>query len=319
MKNKALLNIGTAITVVLLQACAPSSYNVSQPTPSTNHYEAHLKKQTVKITDVRTENKQPFLQGTLSAKLMYKKTSLDEVSFLKENTVKELEARGIDLTINELAGNSVDISQLSMRNHRTNGFTPFITFTLLKGQVNTHSGAKPIAVYIKRGKVPVWGFDEIVEPTLNQPMSLLVKEFSAKLNRILYGQKTSDSDVKLLIEKIKNSSDDSGIYLDVYELGFSNNETALPLLRTLVDDEREYVRLAAISSLGIMQDEDSLSNLKAISKSANMWSDRAMALKSIGDIGSEDAINYLQSELEKLEGEDSKKAKWNKEIISLYL
>lgn len=319
MKNNALINVTTLVTAILLQACAPSSYTLAPPTPSTNHYESDVKKQTVKITDLRPNNEQPFLQGTLNAKLMYKKSPLNEVAFLKENTIKELEARGIDLSINELAGNSVDITQLSMRNHRTNGFTPFITFTLLKGEVNTHSGTKPIAVYIKRGKVPVWGFDEIVEPTLNQPMSLLVKEFSAKLNRILYGQKTSDKDVNSLIEKINNSSDDPNVYLDVYELGFSNNNNALPLLRKLIDDNREYVRLAAISSLGIMQDENSLARLKEISKDSKMWSDRAMALKSIGDIGSKNAKAYLQSELDKLEGEDSKKAKWNKEIISLYL
>ncbi len=156
-------------------------------------------------------------------------------------------------------------------------------------------------------------------PNVNQPLSLLVKEFSAKLNRTLYGQKTSDATVDLIIDKIKANPKAPLTYIDVYELGFSNNKRALPFLKKLIKENNEYVRLAAISSLGILQDEASLELLKGISVNARTWSDRAMALKSIGDIGSVDAKSYLKNELSQIENETSKEALWNKEIIALYL
>jgi len=107
-----------------------------------------------------------------------------------------------------------------IKNHRSSGYSPFVTFTLLSADVETPNGKERIAVYIRRAKVPVWSFAEVIDPTFNQPLSLMVKEFSAKISALLFNHKISDSKVEELIAKTSKD---------------------------------EYVRQAAISSLGILK------------------------------------------------------------------
>lgn len=308
---------------LLIQGCAPSSYVVQGPLPSVTPYESNVVQQSLKMIDTRADKSQNFHSGVLNATLNYQGKAINEMDFLSEHTISELNARGVDLSVSPLADTEVNVEKLSMRNHRTNGFTPFITFTMLKANVNTKSGIQPIAVYVKRGKVPVWSFDEVVAPTFNEPLSLLVKEFSAKLNMALYKQQTSDEKVDELIAKIKAKAKDGATYLDVYELGFSNNKRALPFLRSLTQATNpynsEYNRLAAISSLGILKDENSIDSLKDIAENAKTWSDRAMALKALGDIGSAAANDYLKQKHQSVTNAKTKEELWNKELIELYL
>jgi len=319
LRNISILIVGAVLLTI--QGCAPSSYPINEPTLSTNVFEPNETKSTLAIIDGRElEPSSKFSGGTLNADLLFQGKVIDEIAYLSAFSVKELNARGINVENSAQPEVKVDIETFAMKNHRTNGFTPFITFTMLKAKVHTEHGTKPIAVYIKRGKVPVWSFDEIVEPTLNQPLSLLVQEFSAKLNNLVYQQRVSDESIASLISKIKGNLKDGSTYLDVYQLGFSNNKTALPILRELTSSNNgEYVRLAAISSLGILQDEDSLELLQTLSQEAKTWSDRAMALKAIGDIGSVDALSYLQVQLEKHVSGKSKEDRWNTELINLYI
>lgn len=318
-------NIITAIALpallLVLQGCAPSSYPVKAPTPSTNNYQQQLSQQTINIADVRERDAgAKFSSGLLNADLMYAGKLLDEVSYLSEFSIQELKARGVDLASNSQGKTQVNIEKLFMRNHRTNGFTPFITFTMLKANVKTEDGIKPLAVYVKRGKVPVWSFDEIIEPTLNEPLALLVKEFSAKLNNLVYKQQVSNDGVDAIISKIKANLTKGETYLDVYELGFSNNPHAIPFLKDLVaTNKREYIRLAAISSLGILRDESSIPTLIELSKSAKNWSEKAMAMKAIGDIGSIEAMNFLKNKHAEHAQGDSKADIWNRELIELYI
>ena len=50
-----------------------------------------------------------------------------------------------------------------------------------------------------------------------------------------------------------------------------------------------------------------------------MWQDRAMALKSIGDLGTEEAYNYLKERKSFWEGKTTNEALWNLKILNLYL
>ncbi|WP_105189273.1 HEAT repeat domain-containing protein [Pseudoalteromonas sp. T1lg48] len=304
---------------LLLQGCAPSSYNLSKPQPSPNAYEssAQLNKQTIQVVDQRSDKTAPFTSGILPSALMYEGTVLKQVDFLESQLAEEFAARDLPLTLGE-GDNKLEILRFNMRNHRTNGFTPFITFTMLKGKLETTKGSYPVAVYVKRGKVPVWSFDEIIEPTLNEPMSLVVKELSAKINQQLMGGKLSDEKTQTLIDSIKAAGVKAN-YLDVYELGFSNNPIALPYLRELVKSEDEYLRLAAISSLGNMKDDASVQLLIDLYEGTGSWSDRAMALKALGDIGNTVTYSYLQKQNELLQSDGSKEGLWNREIIQLYL
>ena len=50
-----------------------------------------------------------------------------------------------------------------------------------------------------------------------------------------------------------------------------------------------------------------------------MWSDRGMALKAIGDIGSDDALSFLAEVRDNFDGDSSNEGQWNLRIIDLYL
>ncbi len=320
MKLKPLIVASGVLATLLIQGCAPTKYIVKTPAPSEIKFEQVQQDKVTQLNFVDNRSAQgPFAYGVLPTGLELDGQPLNEFALLTNSTVAELKARGIDLQNAADLNTDVSIEKFNMRNHRTNAYTPFITFTMLKANVKTENGAKPIVAYVKRGKVPVWSFSEIVEPTLNDPLELVVKEFSAKLNMELYQTKASDAQVNKLIASIEQNSKADDLFKTVYELGFSNNKLALPKLRELTSHDDEYVRLAAISSLGILKDVDSLEMLKGLYTNSKTWSDRAMALKAIGDLGTMPAVDFLNQEYKGLEASTTKEDVWNREIIELYL
>ncbi|MBT1064187.1 HEAT repeat domain-containing protein [Bowmanella sp. Y26] len=306
--------------VLLSVGCAPSSYVVKSPSQSNMPYQAVNVKSPLELSFAdKRESASSFSTGVLKADLVLDGKQFDSIQFIKDHTIREIQARGIDIKLAESENADVNINKLVMKNHRTNAYTPFITLTMLSADIVNNGQKERVAVFIKRGKVPVWSFDEIINPTLNEPLELLIKEFSAKLTANLYAAKLSDNEVLALIARLSNRANKELSYLDVYELGFSNNIKAATYLRDLTKSDDEYVRMAAISSLGILKDQASLLLLKDLSKSAKTWTDRAMALKSIGDIGGEEATAFLRDKKVELEGQDSKEELWSTEIIDLYL
>jgi hypothetical protein len=319
MNNK--INISLfALLSILLQACAPTSYVVQEPEPSTIVYSGQNTSPTnLTFTDKRQEDSKVFSHGVLKAELIINGSPIDPIEFLKNNTARELSARGVPTNLVDSGDITIDINKLEMRNHRTNGYTPFISLTMLSADVSVSGQKERMTAFIKRGKVPVWSFDEIIQPTLNEPLDLLVKEFSSKLSSKLYNKKISDAEVQMLIEKIDANLSNGATYLDVYQLGFGNNSSAIPALVNYTKSDSEYIRLAAISSLGILKAKDQIVLLKGIYKDAGTWSDRAMAIKAIGDIGTADALAFLEEAREELNNKKGKEKAWTKEIISLYI
>lgn len=320
MFRKIISAVSIALALMLVQACAPASYIVDNPTPSTLKYDTSqdTSKKDVAINDKRPSD-QSFSQGVLKANLTQNEQVIDPMAYLKTHTQAELNARGVAASVVSQSDTQVDVSKLMMRNYRANGYAPFITFTMLSADVQIDGRTERLSVYIKRGKVPVWSFTEIVQPTLNEPMDLLVKEFAAKLSARLSGAKIADGDVQNLISKINADLVNPLIYLDIYQLGFGNNASAIPFLVELSKSEAEYTRLAAISSLGILKAVDQLSSLQSIYTNSKVWQDRAMALKAIGDIGTQEAINFLQTTNQNLSADNSREGKWYKEVIALYI
>jgi len=204
-----------------------------------------------------------------------------------------------------------------MINHRSSAYSPFITMTYFGGDLETAAGTRPIGVFVKRGKVPVWSFQEVVEPTLSQPLSLVVKEVAAKLAGQLYGSRGSDRSVDDLVARIGARSAES--FLDVYALGFSNNARAVPTLVTLTGDSDEYVRLAAISSLGTLRASQQFEALKSLYTGSTLWQDRAMAMKAIGDLGTPESRAFLERETATWSGQKGNESLWTRRVIDLYL
>lgn len=269
------------------------------------------------------EDKAKVLTGLIPMQLVYAGKPFEAVPWVAQQTVKELVARGLPVTLAADGNNSTSvlIKRVHIVNHRVSGFSPFVTFTSLRADVMTPHGPQRITAYIKRGKVPVASFNEVIDPTYNDALSILTKEFAAKLNQQLFGQMISNDQVHALVEKIKkNSSTQSDSYLDVYQLGFGNNPTAIPELVKLTSNASEYVRLAAISSLGILKANDQFNFLKGLYETKEgQWQDRGMALKAIGDMDTPASRAYLQKELNHLKDNTDREALWTKEIINLYL
>jgi hypothetical protein len=323
LKNAA----AVMVLLVLLSGCAVNmQVPIKDPTPSAVGYKKVASITPVSLSfkdDQSNEDKAKVLSGLIPMQMVYKDKPFDAVPWIAQQTAKEMTARGLPVTVTTegKSGTSVLIKRIHIENHRANGFSPFVTFTSLRADVMTDRGPQRITSYVKRGKVPVWSFDEVIDPTFNDPLGVLTKEFAAKLNQQLFQQAISDEQVNALISKINRDggkADDA--YLDVYQLGFGNNLHAVPELVKLSAHVNEYVRLAAVSSLGILKATNQMDFLVARYEATGLiWQDRAMALKAIGDMGTPESRAYLQKQKTRMEGRADKEAAWTKEIIALYL
>lgn len=318
---------GAMALAIGMSGCANSLVvGIKDPTSSTLAY-SKIEKNPAALTfeDGRTTaDKIGFSSGTLAySKIEYKGTLFDAFPYMVSNTTKELLARGLPVKAAGTENIVVRIKSVHSENSRTNGYTPLITFTTLVAELQTPAGNKKISAYVKRGKVPIWGFEEIVDPCYNDALSILVKETAAKINKEYYNGKISDTQVDALVAKIsKEAGSNPDSYLDVYQLGFGNNARAIPKLVEFTHSTDEYVRLAAISSLGILGAKEQLPYLISIYQDKGdvaIWQDRGMALKAIGDLNTDESKAFLKEAWTALDKEDSKAARWEKGIIALYI
>lgn len=314
------------IASVLLSGCATNmQVPIKAPVPSSTAYKKVGQPAPVTLAfkdDRRDEDKSKTVSGLIPMQLVHMDKPFDPVPWVAQHTVKELSARGLPVVLGDATGGTtVLIKRLRIENHRASGFGPFITFTSVRADVVTDQGPQTITSYVKRGKVPVMSFDEVIDPTYNDPLAIVTKELAAKLNQQLFRQAIGDAEVDALVRKV--SQDDgkaADAYLSVYQLGFGNNARAVPELVKLSSHANEYIRLAALSSLGILKANDQYAFLtKTYENSTLIWQDRAMALKAIGDLGTPESRAYLLKQKSQLEGRADKDANWTQEIISLYL
>jgi len=320
-------NFGVVALLLLASGCAINmEVPIKNPVPSNISYSIKEAPPAVALLfkdDQNEKDKTEILSGRIPMKLTSQGKPFEGVSWVATHIVNELKARGLSVSQSKDESNStvVAIKRLHIQNHRVSAYSPFVTFTSVRADIMTADGPQRITAYMKRGKVPLWSFDEIIDPTYNEPLATIVKELAAKINQRLFGQVVSNEQVNTLIDVINqqaNTNDDS--YHDVFQLGFSNNPVAIPALVKLTKHSAEYVRLAAISSLGILRAKDQFNLLTSIYKSKEgLWQDRGMALKAIGDIGDAKSKAFLQQEMARMEPLTDKESNWNKNIIWLYL
>lgn len=325
MTKQAKYLLTIAALTLSLQACAPKIYVVDSPEPSEYDYVTGDAQQasTLSIVDAREDSFMPFTSGVLPMGLTYEGEPIKPIRFLAEFTVAELAARGIPVQAGTDDAVEIQINKMAMRNYRATGFSPFTTTTVLSADVMAPEGERRVGAFVVRGKVPVWSFDEVIEPTMNQPLELLVQEFAAKINVILFQQSADDATIEALVLAINSDPDRGDAYLDVYQLGFSNNTTAIDPLIEMTKSPHEYVRLAAISSLGTIGAHGQVDYLISIFLGDSSWRDRAMSVKSLADLavtGNDAAMSFLQNDVEAgMAGETATGADWTREILGLYL
>lgn len=309
--------------LVLLSGCAINmKVPVREPEPSAAQYVKPTTSTPVTLffSDARSpENKGALLTGPIPMQLTTADKPFDAVPWLATHTVRELVARGLPVELGSDASgpHTVIVKRFHIEDRRVSPFSPFETFTSASADVMTPTGTQRIATFIKRGKVPVWSFNEVIDPTYSEPLGLTAKEFAAKLARILFDAKLSDSQVDALVAKTSGANVN---YRDVYELGFSNNARAIPQLLKLCADKDDEVHQAAFSSLGVLRDSQHFDVLATQAQDAKGdWEDRAAALKAIGDLGTMESEAYLQKEKARLETLTDAESMRTKELIGLYL
>ena len=308
------------VVIGLTQACS-LNIPIDNPDISETPYNPGDNTRAIQLNliDSFDENHQ-IAQGHLKINFLHEKEALKASPFIIESLKKEIASRKLPIEYSSSAENTIEIQKFEILNHRVSGFSPMVTISIIKAVLTTPNGKKNLSAMIKRGKVPVWSMSEVNEPCYNQPVELLIKELAAKINREIIGYSLDDSQVRTLVNKIDAEAETNKLsYFYVYELGFSNNTTAIEPLKIFAKHKGDYIRMAAMSSLGILGVEGYLGDLIATYKSANLWQDRGMALKAIGDIGNDDAVNFLMQERTRWEGQTSDEAKWNTLIIDLYL
>lgn len=306
-----------------LSACAPSSYAVKNPVPSGLKYEvaANTAEKNFSVLDERRSDGKVFSFGTLPAELKIDGKGIDPVPFFAAQVQAELASRGLPAKLSSSTSTPpvIHLKDYRMENLRTSGYSPFVTLTYISADVETPDGTRRIATFVTRGKVPVWSFEEIIDPTFNQPLGLGIQEFASKLANSVYGYRASDETVKALTTKV-NGTRTPDTFLSVYALGFTNHPAALDTLIGLTKDEQEYVRQAAIASLGNLGATSQFPLLKTIYQDVKVsWQDRCVALKSIADLGTPESKAFIAAEAKTLGSAQSKEMQVMNKILALYL
>ncbi len=316
-----------SLTASMLASCAAPTFDmeIAKPEASNLKYEKKSSEShSFSVQDKRAKESK-FSEGTLQFNILIDGKSINEVEELKTALTGELGSRGTDINFTSSVQDNLklDVINFKMINHRSNGFSPLITLTQFAGDLWVNGEKQRIVSFVKRAKVPIWYITEegIVENTYNQPVSLVVQDLATRITQRLDNNKASDQAINALVEEINNpKTDDTTRYFKVYQLGFSNNKSAIPYIINYLDHKDDYVRLAAISSLGLLGAESEVTRLNEIFSNAKIWQDRAMSLKALADIDTPEAKKIVDAEWERISkiAKPKKEEKWNKNILSLY-
>lgn len=314
-----------AAALVLTSGCALNMpVPIKDPAPSTEKYsraEAAPPRQLF-FSDHQSEtDKAHLIAGRIPMTPMYNDKPFDATRWVAQNTVRELVARGLPVKLSADGKDATDvqISRIHIENHRVSGFSPFETYTSLRADVMTAKGPQRVTSWVKRGKLPVWSLDEVIEPTYNVPLAILTKELAAKINQALYGQALSDAQVDQLIREVEPADGKDVDPMDVYELGFGNNPRAVPTLSKLVRSGDDDIAHAAISSLGILRASGQFALLVELFEAKSDVEDRAIALKAIGDLGTTESKAYLGKQKAALDSQTDRESTVFKDVIALYM
>ncbi|WP_345974144.1 HEAT repeat domain-containing protein [Sulfurimonas sp. HSL3-7] len=308
-----------SLVLVFLQACS-IKIPVDSPKPSeTSYQDANSSEMKVEFeSDLNEDHEVAAGDRTTVFILEHNHEKIDAGDFIKSGLQNEIAARKIPLKFVSPADDKLTLDHFEIITHRATGFSPLVTVSTLKVEMKVGDETKSFVSLIKRAKTPVWSMNEVFEPCYNEATTLLIKEVVAKINQAYFGHKLSDQSVERLKQSIATKAHGRSTYMDVYELGFSNNKNSIDYLKTLTTDPDEYIRLAAISGIGTLGEKTQFSFLVSINKNATLWQDRAMALKSIGDLGTKEAYDYLAQRQAFWTGKTSNEAIWNLKIINLY-
>jgi hypothetical protein len=283
----------------LLASCA--HYTITDPVVSSFTYDVGNRRTIVmKIVDQRSDTVFDKRLGYASNYKFPIENLQDPVGWLSQSLEKEFSARGIPVKIvakdDATPPNiTLTIKKFQIVSRQVDGWSPWESYHSFMGVVTTGSKNYSIRAYFFHGIAGFGKLQTMVDSCFGIPLSVMVKEIATKINAVALHYSASDAKVQEIAkraeEKIKKKDNDA--YIAMLELGGTNNRAALKPLIGFTDVKDDIARACAVSPIGIFGGKDQLEFLK---KKYNGYEeiDKYMALASIGDIGSTEAIAFIR-------------------------
>lgn len=295
------LSITIFIVAGFISGCS-LKYAIDEPVVSRFSYQNVDKKPLVmKVVDQRGDSKKfsPGISGLKKIDILLENVN-DPVAWLSTGIEKEFAARGVPLKIagqdaGQLSDMTLTVRKYEVVNHRASGFSAWESYHVFLGQLSIGDKTCTIPAYFFNSKLPVWSMDEVRQPCLNIPMSIMVKEIVSKINRCAFNYAASDEEVSRMaadaLAKVK--PDTEFACMPSIELGSTNNLLAIKTLEKLAEEKDSFVKTCAVTAMGILGAQDQFDYL--VGKYTQFTdNDKVIPLKVIGDIGTDKALAFVR-------------------------
>lgn len=306
-KIKLFIKIVGYISFLTIFSGCSLTYTIKDPVLSSIKYgKVDTKTITLTIVDNRTGIDSIFVVGRLgvaAADLSKVPVNLenmeDPVGYFASHLEKEFISRKIPVkcSVGKIAdeGMTLEINKYQIINRRATGFSPWEAMHIFYGTITTDGKKTPVRTYFYNGKMPVWSMNEIEEPCFNIPISIIIKDVASKINKAVFNYSAPNEEVDRITFEISAEfgKDDNGPFWKVLELGYTNNQKAMEPLKNYAQQGFEFFKSCALSAIGTLGAEGQLEFLKQ-RYAAGGFNDRYMAIKAIGDIGTPEALQFIQ-------------------------
>jgi hypothetical protein len=304
-----LTSLGLVLLTTFLSSCG-LKYNIQEPSLSgINYGKTTVASTKLAVVDKRSGENKYFVLGKLGpggelrdiSNMFTIENIKDPLAFLSVNLERELDRRGIPIKIAVNGAGEKDlvleVERYQILNYRTTGFSPWEVCHVFVGTIVQGQKRTSLKAYFYNGKVPIWSMDELQEPCFSTPASVLIKDIASKINRIVFNLQAPEATVYQLTAEIDSDlAKDSkkGPLAKVLELGYTNTPFAIPALKKYSLEGDGLFQSGALSAIGILGAEDQLDFLKSRYENSK-FNAKYMAVKAIGDIGSDKALDILRA------------------------
>ena len=299
---KLLLIVGF---VGLLAGCASMTpkykFTINEPIVSNIKYDTGPKKPVVlKIVDQRTNKVFHNKLSSLTQAQIDLANVEDPIAWLSQALEKEFSARAIPLKVADKNTTATPDLVLTIKKYQLTSrlvawLSPWESYHSFMGELTSSGQTYGIRSYFFNGKAYGGALKEIEEACYNTPMSILVKDVASKINYFALHYSASEGEIGEIRaraeKKIKTHDDDA--YRPVLDLGNSNNPNAVKTLVMFAAVNDWFTRACALSGIGTLGALEQLGFLK-MKYAEYSEIDKFMALKSIGDIGTPEAIDFIR-------------------------
>ena len=168
-------------------------------------------------------------------------------------------------------------------------------YHIFLGQVSMGDKTCVVPAYFFNSKYIIYTPYEVEKPCISMPMTVVVKDIAAKINRCLFNYSVSDDNVRKMeaaAAKELVPESEYGCFPSM-DLGSTNNPLTMKQLQVFASHEDSLVHNCAATAIGLLGQQDQFDYLVMLYNQFTN-NDKAMPLKAIGDIGGSKAIQFLK-------------------------